>query len=44
MFQNAPKIRIRDMCENGKPGIVSKIVMVLIENERSLTVLILEKK
>ena len=26
MFKNASKIQIRDMCENGKPGIVMKIV------------------
>jgi len=26
MFKNASKIRIRDMCENGKPGIISKMV------------------
>ena len=38
MFQNAPKIPICNMCENGKPGIVSKMVWVLIENERSHTV------
>ena len=44
MFQKASKIRICDMCENGKPWFVSKMVWVSIENKQSVTVLILEKQ
>ena len=33
IFQNATKIHIRDLYENGKPWIVSKIVRVSIENK-----------
>ena len=35
MFQNASKIWIRDMCENGKPWIASKMEWVFIKNELS---------
>ena len=40
MLQNASKIRIREVCENGKPCKCFENGMGFIKNERQLIVLI----